>query len=59
MIPVALVALACHAPAPPADRALDGVVAVLRGEAVAASPTRADVAAAIAAVTPIRRRSRP
>ncbi|MCK2057170.1 hypothetical protein [Methylobacterium sp. 37f] len=59
MMSIALVALACHVPAPPADRSLDGVVAVLRGEALAPAPTRADVAAAIDAVTPPRRRSRP
>lgn len=55
MTPVALVALACYAPAPMPAPALDGVVVVLRGEAVPAPPTRADVAAALAAVAPIRR----
>lgn len=59
MIPLALVALACHAPAAPAAPAIDSIVAVLRGEAVAPSPTRADLAAAIAAVAPTYRRSRP
>lgn len=57
-MPAALVALACYAPAPITAPALDGIVAVLKGEAVPPSPTRADVAAALAAVAPIRRGSR-
>lgn len=54
MTPIALVALACYAPAAQPAPALDGIVAVLRGEAVPAPPTRADVAGALAAVAPIR-----
>lgn len=56
MLPVALLALACHAqPALPTP-ATDGIVAVLRGEAVPPAPARADVAAAIVAAAPLRHR---
>ncbi|SFU93376.1 hypothetical protein SAMN02799631_03237 [Methylobacterium sp. 174MFSha1.1] len=54
-VPVALLALACLA-AEPAPLVGAEVLAVLRAGPVAAAPTRADVAAAIAAVTPLRRR---
>jgi len=51
----ALVALACYA-AEPAPLVGDAVHLALLGAPVAAAPTRADVAAALAAVAPMRRR---
>ncbi|MBZ6416505.1 MAG UNVERIFIED_CONTAM: hypothetical protein MIO30_17380 [Methylobacterium ajmalii] len=59
---LALLAVACLVPpAEPArpDPALGAAIAALHAAPVPAAPTRADVAAAIAAVAPSRRRSRP
>lgn len=54
----ALVALACYAPppAPIGPPVLDAVHRALLGEPVGPAPGRADVAAAIEAVAPIRRK---
>ncbi|GJE51455.1 hypothetical protein GOFOIKOB_4514 [Methylobacterium tardum] len=56
----ALVALACYAPppAPIGPPVPDAVHRAPLGEAVGPAPGRADVAAAIEAVAPIRRRHR-
>lgn len=60
MTPVAaLVALSCYAPpATPAPIVPDAVTRALLGEPVGAAPAPAEVAAAIAAVAPLRRRRR-
>lgn len=56
MTPIALVALACYA-AQPAPAVSSPVYRALMGEAVAPAPARADVAAAIEAVAPLRHRT--
>jgi hypothetical protein len=59
---LALLAVACLASAPEPtlpDPALTAALAALQGAPVPAGPARAEVAAAIAAVTPSCRRTRP